>query len=237
MKIIPVIDVMKGIVVHARGGKRKQYQALTSILTSHTNPQHVIADILRFYPFQTLYMADIDAISGRPLNLAFYKQLAERFPHVTFWLDAGIKTCRQWQQLRDHSGMTPVIASESLSELTLLNKIKPALLSLDFQYGVFLGKANILRQAIKWPDNVIVMNLDAVGENLGPNIHLLKEINAKRTDINIMAAGGVRNKFDLLTLQKNGIKASLVATALHNGEIDRATIKALSLTADMTYQT
>ncbi len=227
MEIIPVIDVMKGIVVHAHGGKRKNYQALQSTLTVHTCPHHVVADIIKFYPFKTIYIADLDAISGHIFNWSLYRQLTQQFAHIVFWLDAGIRTRQQWQRLHTNTTMVPVIASESLTELDLLYNMKQSILSLDFKHGVFLGKEELLREPRKWPDNVIVMDLDAVGNNVGPNIDLLQQITTARADSNIILAGGVRHKRDLLTLRHKKTSAVLIASALHNGKIDRATLKSL----------
>ena len=62
MQIIPVIDVMGGIVVHASGGDRAHYQPLKSILTSSCDPFEVITDLLAWHDFKKVYIADLDAI-------------------------------------------------------------------------------------------------------------------------------------------------------------------------------
>ena len=83
--------------------------------------------------------------------------------------------------------MVPIIASESLSDLSLLHHIEQGILSLDFQYGTFLGKDALLHQPQKWPDKVIVMDLDAVGSHAGPNINLRHQIAPANS--NIILAG------------------------------------------------
>ncbi len=77
MEIIPVIDVMKGRVVQAKGGVRAAYQPLQSQLTQQTDTIAVVADLLAYAPFKTLYMADLDAIMGRPPR---YRSMT-----TTFW--------------------------------------------------------------------------------------------------------------------------------------------------------
>ena len=227
MEIIPVIDLMGGVVVHARGGERKQYKELQSTLTKHTEPKKVIADVLAFYPFKILYIADLDAIFDQSFNIELYQQISKRFPEVTFWLDAGIQTQQQWHDLNQISGIEPVIASESLRDLGLLNKRNRGVLSLDFQYGEFLGNIEILHQVEYWPNSIIVMNIDAVGGKSGPDFSLLKQIRDKRVDSDIIAAGGVRNARDLMSLEKENVAAVLIASALHNGEISVLEIQML----------
>lgn len=219
MEIIPVIDVMRGIVVQADGSDRQQYPPLKSVLTQHIEIEKVLVDLLNLYPFRTIYVADLDAIFKQDLDLALYKMLVKSFPDVIFWLDAGIQSKQHWDLLNDISGLIPVIGSETLTDLTVLKMAKQGVLSLDFQHGEFLGDPTILQQAELWPDNIIVMNLDCVGTQTGPDIELLQQIKSKRTDVNIIAAGGVRDRHDLAILEQNDIAATLVASALHDGSL------------------
>ena len=227
MEIIPVIDLMGGIVVHAQGGDRSKYQPLQSVLTDQIDPIKVIVDIVHFYPFKTFYIADLDAITDQNLNIELYKQITARFPQIWFLLDIGIQTQSQWNELNKISGIEVVIASESLQDLTLLESAKQAVLSLDFKKGTFLGKSEILQQAERWPMTVIVMNIDAVGAKSGPDLTLLKQIKNQRENIDIIAAGGVRNLQDLKHLEQEKVTKVLIASALHNGSLDKESIQVL----------
>jgi phosphoribosylformimino-5-aminoimidazole carboxamide ribotide isomerase len=62
VKIIPVIDVLGGRVVHAVRGRRKEYQPLKSTLCASTDPVDVAA-ALKALGFGELYVADLDAIT------------------------------------------------------------------------------------------------------------------------------------------------------------------------------
>ncbi|NQY27402.1 MAG: hypothetical protein HRT92_09530 [Piscirickettsiaceae bacterium] len=225
MEIIPVIDLMGGIVVHARGGERQSYLPLQSVLTDHVEPIKVIADLLAFYSFKTLYLADLDAITDQTLNIELYRQIIKVFPQISFLLDVGIQTQQQWEVLNKLSGLTVVIASESLSEIELLQIAQDGILSLDFQHGVFLGNNEILEQAEHWPDTIIMMNLDAVGAQTGPDISLLKQLRTQREGVNIIVAGGVRNVQDLMCLKQESVTKVLIASALHNGMLDSESIQ------------
>lgn len=225
MEIIPVIDLMGGIVVHARGGEREFYPPLESVLTQHLEPEEVIADLLAMYPFKRFYLADLDAIFYQNPDIDLYNLLLKRFPEITFWIDMGIQTQQQWMTLNKIKRIKPVIASETLNDLNLLTAERNSILSLDFQYEKFLGEPDLWRQPDIWPKNIIVMNLDYIGAQAGPDIDLLQQVRTKRTDAKIFAAGGVRNKQDLTVLKQEGIAGVLIASALHNGKLSIEMLK------------
>jgi len=222
VQIIPVIDVMGGIVVHARGGVRANYQPIQSRITTSGDPLEVISDLLTLHDFKKIYIADLDAIKNHTYDLALYEKLCQCFPELEFWLDIGIRTKNDWQMLSSLKGLRCVVGSESLEEIDLLKspQIKQKIiLSLDYQNGRFLGKQELVEQAENWPEKVIVMNLDYVGARSGPDFSLLTKIQKLAMNSEVVAAGGIRNETDLEQLVKQGISASLVASALHNGNI------------------
>jgi phosphoribosylformimino-5-aminoimidazole carboxamide ribotide isomerase len=59
LNVIPVIDVLNGVVVHAKRGERATYQAIRSQLTHSSEPLDIVAALLDVYPFQQLYIADL----------------------------------------------------------------------------------------------------------------------------------------------------------------------------------
>ena len=227
MQIIPVIDVMGGIVVHAQGGARADYQPLESILTSSCDPIEVIKAFLAWHDFKKVYIADLDAICQHNFDTELYTTLRERFPDIEFWLDVGIRTRNDWKTIANIDGIRVVLASETLDDIDLMTEPliqEQGILSLDYQHGDFLGNSDLIARAENWPKNVIVMNLDYVGSGLGPDYSLLAKVRDLALDSRIVAAGGVRNEGDLATLAKQGIDATLVASALHKGNISTKVI-------------
>ncbi len=61
LKIIPVIDILAGIAVHAVKGKRREYKSLESILFKSVEPVE-IAKAFKTLGFNELYIADLDSI-------------------------------------------------------------------------------------------------------------------------------------------------------------------------------
>ncbi len=227
MEIIPVIDVLGGKVVHARGGVRSQYPLLQSVLTTHYDPLKVIIDLLAWQSFSTIYIADLDAILEQQPNTAMYKALAEHCPQVTFYLDAGIDSKVSWQYFLDYPNIKPVIGSETLVDIAWLSDSgvqQDSILSLDFQHGQLLGEPQLLQRPDLWPEMVIAMNIDYVGAHSGPDFELLSRLQKKAINSQIIAAGGVRSEQDLIDLELRGIERVLVASALHDGRIGKPSV-------------
>lgn len=99
------------------------------------------------------------------------------------------------------------------------------ILSLDRRGKQLLGDHNLLHRTELWTEKTIVMDLDVVGANQGPSLEWLQALIAQRPDIEWYAAGGVRNKADLEQLQKIRAAGTLVASALHTGQIDKAELQ------------
>ncbi|MDO7598280.1 MAG: HisA/HisF-related TIM barrel protein [Pseudomonadota bacterium] len=227
MEIIPVIDVLGGKVVHARGGVRSQYPLLQSVLTSHCEPLKVINDVLGWQPFSTIYVADLDAILQQQHNIELYKSLAKDFPRVTFLLDAGIDSKESWQHFLDYPNIKPVIGSETLVDIGWLADSgiqQKSILSLDFQHGQFLGDQQLLQQPEVWAENIIAMNIDHIGSHSGPDFELLASLQRQAINSQIIAAGGVRSEQDLIDLELQGVGRVLIASALHDGRITKRSV-------------
>ena len=228
MEIIPVIDLMGGRVVHAKAGLRDFYEPIKSVLTCATDLSSVVADLNIFFPFNTVYIADLDVILGKELVLEGYQQLVVDFPNISFWLDAGIREEKDLAGLLNIEGIRPVLASETLDNTAMLPGDGETILSLDFRHGQFLGDHSLWEDEKLWSDQVILMQLDYVGTRQGPDMGLLKKVMGKKKGVNIVMAGGVRGGKDLELLKEAGVAKVLVASALHDGGLSRATLETLT---------
>lgn len=213
--------------MHARGGRRDHYLPLKSQLTSSVYPNAVIKQLLMWFRFTDLYIADLDAIETGKIDKAFYLQLHQLFPQLTIWLDTGIRHLDDWLIWHDIPNLKPILGSESLEDLGLLKQLQPSefILSLDFRQGTLLGKFDLLELSDLWPDTIIVMSLDSVGSDGGPDRQLLRKIQLLKPNAELVAAGGVRGKEDLTDLMETGIKGVLIASALHKGKLSVDTIR------------
>lgn len=227
MQIIPVIDLFDGVVVHAKKGARQHYLPIHSQLTASHQPLDIVAALLDVYPFEQLYIADLNAIqklnSNYSSNYSVIAEIKQAKPALKVCVDAGICNTTElniWQM----SGVHLVIGSENFSRLENYLDIKNLLqdhfmLSLDFMPQGYVGPIELLENPQYWPQEVIVMSLANVGATQGANLNLLNTIKSLAPHHHLFAAGGVRDLYDLKQLNSVGASGVLVATAIHQQKI------------------
>jgi phosphoribosylformimino-5-aminoimidazole carboxamide ribotide isomerase len=224
MQVIPVIDLLNGTVVHAKKGDRKNYQAIQSSITASSKPVDVVTALLEFYPFQQLYIADLNAIQkiGNN-NFAEINSIAQQYPNLKIWVDAGIRHISELAFWNDRN-FNVILASENFSDLdnflnTKAHLTSDYILSLDFMLDGYRGPPELVLDTQYWPENIILMSLAHVGANQGTNLELLNQFKEYATQFNLYAAGGIRNLDDLIMLKQTGIHGALLASALHSRQI------------------
>ena len=229
LHLIPVIDLLHGQVVHAREGRRAEYAPVRSNLCKGTDPETVMAALLRLHPFRTFYFADLDAIQRQGDNYAVLEKLHDRFPAVELWADTGIGDETALAHWLDAKLGRPVIGSESLPDAGFMAVIRERckdlspVLSLDYQGNEFRGPPLLLTHPERyWPQRVLAMNLHRVGSDKGPDLALIVKLARKAAGCNVYAAGGVRSIEDLEIIAAAGAAGTLIATALHDGRIGAA---------------
>jgi phosphoribosylformimino-5-aminoimidazole carboxamide ribotide isomerase len=229
MEIIPVIDLKGGHVVRARGGDRAHYAPIETPLAGTSRPHDIVAGFLALYPFRKIYIADLDAITGRGDQSAMIAALEVDFSGIEFWVDSGIATddtATAW--LARHRGAL-VVGSESLNDLKAAPRLVDAprrVLSLDFRGADFSGPADLATNSALWPRRVIAMTLAKVGAGTGPDLQRLRSIrHLGQERLDLYAAGGVRDGNDLRRLAGLGIAGTLVASALHAGTITATVLR------------
>lgn len=234
MLVIPVIDLLDGYVVHARRGDRANYRPIETPLARSADPVAVVDGLVAYARVSVLYIADLDAIAGRPRNDAALRRVRDAHPDLQLWLDAGYARASDIPPPCDFGALDVVLGTESLPDLdryaTLASAAGPArcVLSLDRSGTERLGCAALFEACARWPARVIDMNLGAVGAAQGPDLAHLESLRSAAPHCRVYAAGGVRGDEDLRTLRESGAAGALVATALHTGRITPAGIAAVS---------
>ncbi len=230
-----MIDLLNGVVVHAKQGARAQYRAIQSSLTSSSHPADIVKSFMALYPFKTLYIADLNAIQKLANIGQCHQQILEEihqlFPHLTLWIDAGINhkvEAKKWQK----SYMQLVLGSESFTSLlqyqTLIAELNnPYVLSLDFLPKGYAGPIELLQESQHWPSEVIAMTLAKVGANIGFDNMAIDSIVNKAKHHQIYAAGGIRDLKDLTQLKHLSVHGALIASALHNLQLSSQDLASL----------
>ena len=228
LQVIPVIDLKQNKVVHAKRGQRVHYQPIKSSLAASSELFDIVEGLLKLYPFRTIYIADIDAITNSGNHFEQIELLSGLYPQVNWWVDAGISNVNARLLYAPQANIRAVFGSEIIHTLQDYRAMSYAyesrhVLSLDMFNDKELGAAELHNTGLYWPDDAICMTLNNVGSNAGPDIPRLQDLQqlnlARKKPANLFAAGGVRKVEDLLTLKRLGITGALVASALHNGEI------------------
>ena len=232
LKVIPVMDILNGIVVHAVRGKRKEYQPLKSVLSSSTDPLE-IARAFKAVGFNELYVADLDAIMGKHTNFSILKQIADT-TGLELMVDAGIADLEKAEKLTRSHVSNIVIGTETLTNINFVKEAikflgrERVVVSLDlidgkvtsrFELGKFRDPVALSREFQKMGvAKIIMLDLSRVGSGEGVNLPILKKM-MRKLEINVIVGGGVRDIKDLVELQSIGVFGVLVATGLHSGRI------------------
>jgi len=222
LRLIPVLDVMRGVVVHAVRGQRSEYKPLASsvLCDAPSNPFRML-QCLKDAGFSEVYIADLDSIEGRGGNadvIRYARSLGFRV-----YADVG----RRGLELTEEPGLEFVIGTEYLvypSELVLHRSRTASLdmvgLSVKFANGtVPLAEAlsRIADLGISYR-RLFIIFLDRVGSMEGPNIEAVKTVREIYRG-ELIVGGGVRGPEDLEALERLGVDGVIVATALHRGLI------------------
>ncbi|MFX1254088.1 MAG: HisA/HisF-related TIM barrel protein [Promethearchaeota archaeon] len=238
-RLIPVIDLKNGQVVHGKKGQRNQYQPIVSEIVSSSHPVDVTKTFWDL-GLKELYIADIDALQNKGDNLSAIKDVLA-IQKNQILLDRGITSLSQLHSLVDLNISKIILALETLPSEELVQKAielagNKIAISLDMRDEKILVKCASLKgldlidiASIFYEIGVsemIVLDIASVGSSEGVPYETALELK-EELDITVLTGGGARNVEDLMLLQDLGLDGCLVATALHNGVIGKREIELL----------
>ena len=222
IKVVPVLDIMKGLVVHAIAGIREKYKPLTNSVLVNTSNPYALLEKLANMGFDEVYIADIDSILGIGENSNIIdKALSLGFKVLA---DVGVKGLL----MKDSEKLTMVIGTEYLEKPRDLAELRERYISLD----TFYGKVKFRRKYCSVHDvlnviknieykGIIILFLNAVGTLKGPDIGLAKIVVENCLSREVAVGGGIRGLEDLKNLCRVGVNKALVATSLHKGIVTK----------------
>jgi phosphoribosylformimino-5-aminoimidazole carboxamide ribotide isomerase len=238
MKLVPAIDILDGVVVHAVRGERHAYQPLNSILVNSRRPLDVVKKF-KTLGFSEIYLADLNAIMGNGNNFAVLQQMT-KIIGLQIMVDAGTYTLEQVEELLSYGISKVILGTETLSSLSFVKKAidcigtQKIIVSIDLKQGKVLGKSGVFRA--KSPlslateldkcgvSKLIVLDLARVGSEEGVDLQLLKSL-IDKLSVEVLVGGGVRDTADLEALENMGVSGVLLASTLHSGKISMDQIK------------
>ncbi|MEM3437518.1 MAG: HisA/HisF family protein [Nitrososphaerales archaeon] len=235
MRIIPVIDIMRGVAVHAKSGQRQYYQPIKSQICKNSNPIDLALTFKSNFGFKELYIADLDSIMGIGNNIDVLKRIYET-SRMRLMVDSGINDVKNVGDIF-HAGVKKIIVgTETLTSFEKLKSIleftgyENVIVSIDIKDGKILSKSKEISRLS--PEKLakrlesmnikelIILDLLRVGRESGVNVDLIKSI-SNSVNIPIITGGGIKDIHDIFLLRDIGVSGVLISTALHNLKIKR----------------
>jgi phosphoribosylformimino-5-aminoimidazole carboxamide ribotide isomerase len=228
-RIIPVIDVAGGVVVHAVGGDRASYRPVKSRLTDSTKPADVARALIDAAGARELYVADLDAIRSGVDTQGVVAILA------------GIDC----ELLVDQGGIGAPSLGANVREILALEsrlvaeryrrhaRTPGAIFSIELRNGLLVdgwqdwgltspsAATGLVRKAHDIGYRAfIILDLARVGTGRGAGTgELIRSIREEFPDVELITGGGVKTRADIERLGEAGANAVLVASALHDGTL------------------
>ena len=232
MEVVPVIDILDGLAVHAVKGVRKNYKPIKSVLTASADPVKVAA-AFKGLGFKELYVADLNAITGNHNNFSVIKRIVNA-TKLRLMVDAGVNDLKKARQVIQQGPSKIIVGTETLNSISFIKEAinilgaKCIVVSLDMKNGQLLSKLDpanfsspieVLRLFQRMGlTQAILLDLARVGSEEGVDVAFLKKV-LESVDIEILVGGGIQNINDVINLKKLGVFGVLLATSLHSGKI------------------
>jgi phosphoribosylformimino-5-aminoimidazole carboxamide ribotide isomerase len=243
MKILPVLDLLDGVVVRGVAGKRDEYRPVESCLVENANALSIARAFRSQFNLDELYLADLDAILHDRPNLSLIETLTN--DGFRLHVDAGLREVSRARQLRDAGVETVVAGLETLPGPEFVEKLcheigrNYVVFSLDMQGGRLLGDLAswntvepfaVAEHAVSVGiQQMIVLDLEQVGVSQGVSTsELCRRLMRSMPFLKVITGGGVRNVDDLRGMQEDEFHGVLVASAFHSGAITPQDILTLS---------
>jgi phosphoribosylformimino-5-aminoimidazole carboxamide ribotide isomerase len=249
MQLIPVIDLARGVAVHARAGDRARYQPVESVLTPgrRGDPLALVQAYRDSVGARECYVADLDAIQGGEPQRGLLRELVRAAAPCTLLVDAGTDTPTALTEVLATGAAAAVVGLETLRRIENLGDIVRAtspervIFSLDLRLGRPMASSPAAetdpvelaaRAVAQGVGGLLVLDVGRVGTGGGVDLDLLRRIRRRFPHLRLLAGGGVAGAEDLTRLADAGCDGALVATALHTGRIGQSSTSASRQVAD-----
>jgi phosphoribosylformimino-5-aminoimidazole carboxamide ribotide isomerase len=230
-RLIFVMDLLDGAVVHAKRGERDQYKPINlfSSIVSSSDPVRVIEEIKP----EEVYIADLNRLMNTGDNRAKITEIRTRNRELKIMLDYGVKGMDDLKETVEAELADNIVLGTETASMDLLARASKSDISGDISVSIDLFNKEVLTNDRKmkldplllikalneYPiRDVIVLELDRVGTKSGIDFDFLARA-VEFSEHNILCGGGVRSSDDVRKIEEIGVKGALVATAVHDRAI------------------
>jgi len=240
MQILPVLDLLNGVVVRGVAGRRDEYRPVNSRIAARPDALSVARAFRERLGLNRLYVADLDAILYDRPNRDLYRALAD--DGFELLVDAGLRRVPEAVAAIRAGALCAIAGLETwpgpdeLRDLCREIGRERVIFSVDLQHGRPLGNLDawqtedpfrIACQAVSaGAATLLILDLAQVGMSSGvTTTELCRKLLAEFPGLPLITGGGIRDGEDLALLASAGIDQVLLASALHDGTISRADIE------------
>ncbi len=233
-RIIPVIDIMNGIAVHANKGLRNEYQPIHMKFSQSSKPQDLMNVFSNKFQFSEIYIADLDSIIHEKPNTDLLRELIQSST-LKIMLDAGIRNLYDVMAFKNLGLAKIILATETIDSFDIIDDaiseigLDKIIVSVDMkkkkliseseeiskmEIDTLLGK--ICDRGIK---EIILLDLAKIGSMSGGSDLNYQSLRSRYPQLQIILGGGIKDVHDIQLLHRQGFNGALIATALHKGVI------------------
>jgi len=230
-RLIFVMDLLDGVVVHAKKGEREKYQPihLFSSIINTSDPVQVIEEIK---PVE-VYIADLNRVMNTGSNKDIIKEIRNKNRKTRIMIEYGIRGLYDLKEAAEAEIADSIILGTETASMDLIAGASKSDISSDIIVSIDLFKKKVrtndkkmkidplllIKKLNEYPiRDVILLELDRVGTKRGIDFDFLaRAVEFSKHDI--LCGGGVRGYEDISKMEERGVKGALVATAVHDGAI------------------
>jgi phosphoribosylformimino-5-aminoimidazole carboxamide ribotide isomerase len=222
--LIPSIDLMGGRVVQLQQGERLTLES-----------DDVDGWIQKFAGFQIVQLIDLDAAMGKPANDERVRYIAERLPCQ---VGGGVRSIERAQELLEAGARRVILGSalfndrgvnraraEAFAEVLNPDRLIGAIDSRGGKVVIHGWKTPLsvtpedaARALEPYVGGLLYTHVDTEGMLTGLNLDAVRSVQAA-TKRRLIAAGGIRSREEVDTLDRLGIDA-VVGMAIYTGKMD-----------------
>ena len=186
--VIPVLDIMIGQVVWAKGGQRHEYRPVDSKLIQDSNPVNVARAVFNQTGCDWLYVADIDSFAGAHPNWASYRGLMDAGFKLLIdadWIsnDRIDEAISKFAHSENIDNVKLIVSTETIGSLQQFNVLKKVLTAgIDVCFSIDMRGDHVIAKSPKVAAlsplqlvheayqqgvrNFILLNLETVGSGI-----------------------------------------------------------------------